>query len=89
MRGSEGTHVVDLSSGDAMGSPDDVWPPLTYWPKWKLPKHPREAKYKPATPLTLLLYRDAGALALSTATLAQIVAPISRRALEIYTTSGR
>ena len=74
------THIIDFSTGDAMGDPDDAWPPLLCWPKWKLPKHPREVRGS----RTMLLWRNAAALAIPTVALAHIVEPIAERAFEIY-----
>jgi hypothetical protein len=50
-----------------------------YWPKWKFPKHPREAR----APGSILLWRNAKALDVI-APLAAMVLPLVTRAFEIY-----
>jgi hypothetical protein len=69
-----------LHTGDAMGDPDEAWPPLIYWPKWKFPKHPREARGRQP----ILLWRSAVALAITSAMLAPVIEPITERALCIH-----
>ena len=77
-----------------MNNPRNVWPPLLCWEKWKLAKHPREAKGD----RSLLLWRNAKALAIPMAVSAEgghlqlpllpfieeAVQPITQRAFEIY-----
>jgi hypothetical protein len=41
-------------AGDRLGDPQDIWPPLVYWPKLELPCHPREARGR----RTMLLWRS-------------------------------
>ena len=74
-----GTHIVDFTMGDTMGESNDLWPPLIYWPKFRFPKHPREAR----APGSILLWRNAKALD-AIAPLAPLVLPLVTRAFEIY-----
>jgi hypothetical protein len=48
------THIIDCTTGDTLGESNDLWPPLIYWPKWRMPKHPREAR----APGSILLWRN-------------------------------
>ncbi len=69
------THIVDFTTGDTMGEGNDLWPPLIYWPKFRFPKHPREAR----APGSILLWRNAKALD----AMAPMVLPLVTRAFEI------
>ena len=73
------THVIDFTTGDTMGESGDLWPPLIHWPKWRFPKHPREAR----APGSILLWRNAKAWTLSPRL------PLLTRAFEIYGVWGR
>ena len=73
------THIVDFTMGDTMGEANDLWPPLICWPKWRLAKHPREAR----RPGSILLWRSTKALD-AIAPLAPLVLPLVTRAFEIY-----
>lgn len=73
------THVIDFTMGDTMGESGDLWPPLINWPKWRFPKHPREAR----APGSILLWKNAKALE-TVAPLAPLVLPLTARAFEIY-----
>jgi hypothetical protein len=77
------THVIDLSTGDAMGNADAPWPPLMYRPKWRMPKHPREARCKHRGEFKILLWRNAAALALPMIIAEPVAAPITQRAREL------
>jgi hypothetical protein len=63
---------------DTLGESGDLWPPLIHWPKWRLPKHPREARALGS----ILLWRNAKALD-AIAPLAPLVLPLVTRAFEI------
>jgi hypothetical protein len=58
---------------------NDLWPPLIYWPKIRVAKHPREARAAGS----ILLWRNAKALD-AIAPLAPLVLPLVTRAFEIY-----
>lgn len=73
------THIVDFTTGDTMGDNSYLWPPLIYWPKWRMPKHPREA----CEPGSILLWRHPKALS-ALAHLASLVTPLAARAFAIY-----
>lgn len=62
-----------------MGDGSYCWPPLIHWPKWRFPKHPREAR----EPGSILLWRNAKALN-AVGSLAPLVTPLANRAFEIY-----
>lgn len=68
------THIVDFTTGDTMGDIDGEWPPLIYWPKWKMPKHPRETRGRDG--VTMLLWRNKEAAEMVIRELAPVVAPI-------------
>jgi hypothetical protein len=76
-------HVIDFSTFQIEAMMQDAggaWPPLICWPKWRLPKHPREARGDRA----LLLWRNPAALLIPMIVAEPVVGPATRRALEIF-----
>jgi hypothetical protein len=83
------THVIDFSTGDEMDEGPVPWPPLMYRAKWRMPKHPREARCDKPGELKLLLWRQAEALALPMVVAEPIARPMTVRAREILESAGR
>jgi hypothetical protein len=77
------THVIDLSTGDEMAAAPTRWPPLMCRPKWRMPKHPREARCEAPGERKILLWRNPAALAVPMIVAEPIAAPITARAMQI------
>jgi hypothetical protein len=73
------THLIDFDGG--AGAPDDVWPPLIYREKWRLPKHFREALISAGA---VLLWRNSEARELVGSQLVPHAVPVAARAVELF-----